>query len=71
MDGTREHRRPWHHTNYDLRYQKTTETGWTNGSQNLTGNSTRIYGMVEGTAYCAQARATNNGADGPWSPSTT
>ena len=56
---------------YDLRYKKTTESGWTNGPQNVTGGGVQILGLVPGTEYQIQIRATNNEGDSSWSNSRT
>ncbi len=56
--------------NYDLQYQKTTESNWT-GPQNQTGTSVAIGSLDAGTAYRVQVRATNAEGDGGWSPSGT
>ena len=58
-------------SNYDLQYQKTTETGWTNGPQNETGTSASIGSLDAGTAYRVQVRATNAEGDSDWSTSET
>ena len=54
---------------YDLRYQKTTESSWTNGPQNHTGITAAIGSLDAGTAYRVQVRATNDEGDSDWSPS--
>ena len=56
---------------YDLRYQKTTESNWTNGPQNVTGTSAAIGSLDAGTAYWVQVRATNAEGAGGWSPAAT
>ena len=60
---------------YDLRYQKTTESTWTNGPQDETGDglggTAVIMGLDAGTAYRVQVRATNAEGDSQWSPSGT
>ena len=60
---------------YDLRYQKTTESIWTDGPQDelpyATGGNVGITGLDAGTAYRVQVRATNAEGDGEWSPSGT
>ena len=60
---------------YDLRYQKTTESTWTNGPQDeapyATGGTVVITGLDAGTAYRVQVRATNVEGDGDWSPAGT
>ena len=53
--------------NYDLQYQKTTESTWTNGPQNQTGTSAAIGSLDAGTAYRVQVRATNAEGDSAWS----
>ena len=57
--------------NYDLQYQKTTESTWTNGPQNQTGTSAAIGSLDAGTAYRVQVRATNAEGDSGWSPAGT
>ena len=57
--------------NYDLQYQKTTESNWTNGPQNQTGTSAAIGSLDAGTAYRVQVLATNAEGDSDWSPSGT
>ncbi len=54
-------------TSYDLRYQKVTETAWTDGPQDVTGTSASITGLDQGTQYRVAVRATNADGDGPWS----
>ena len=54
--------------NYDLQYQKTTESNWTNGPQNQTGTSAAIGSLDAGTAYRVQVLATNAEGDSDWSP---
>ena len=54
---------------YDLRYQKTTESTWTNGPQDRTGTGTSIGSLDAGTAYRVQVRATNAEGDSEWSSS--
>ena len=54
---------------YDLRYQKTTESGWTNGPQDRTGTGTSIGSLDAVTAYRVQVRATNDEGDSNWSSS--
>ena len=60
---------------YDLRYQKTTESTWTNGPQDeapyATGGTVVITGLDAGTAYRVQVRATNAEGDSGWSPAGT
>ena len=56
---------------YDLRYQKTTESNWTNGPQNQTGTSAAIGSLDAGTAYRVQVLATNAEGDSDWSPAGT
>ena len=54
---------------YDLRYQKTTESTWTNGPEDRTGTGTSIGSLDAGTAYRVQVRATNAEGDSEWSSS--
>ena len=56
---------------YDLRYQKATETAWTNGPQDVTATSTTIASLDADTAYRVQVRATNDEGDSQWSLSGT
>ena len=56
---------------YDLQYQKTTESNWTNGPQNQTGTSAAVGSLDAGTAYRVQVRATNAEGDSAWSPAGT
>ena len=56
-------------TNYDLQYQKTTETGWTDGPQNETGPSATIGNLDTGTEYRVQVRARNAEGAVAWSES--
>ena len=55
--------------NYDLRYQKTTELGWTNGPENRTGTSATIGSLDPGTDYRVQVRARNAEGAVSWSTS--
>ena len=57
--------------NYDLRYQKTTESNWTNGPQNQTAITAPIGSLDAGTAYRVQVRATSDEGDSQWSTSGT
>ena len=56
---------------YDLQYQKTTESTWTNGPQDQTGTNAAIGSLDAGTAYQVQVRATNDEGDSNWSQSGT
>ena len=60
---------------YDLRYQKTTESTWTNGPQDQPpsslGSGVVLTGLDASTAYRVQVRATNAEGDGDWSPAGT
>ena len=61
---------------YDLRYQKTTESTWTNGHQDEPPSPSGagfviITGLDASTAYRVQVRATNAEGDSEWSPSGT
>ena len=58
-------------TNYDLQYQKTTETEWTDGPQNVTGLSATIPNLTGGTSYQVQVRARNAEGAVAWSASGT
>ena len=54
-------------TSYDLQYKKTSDGGWTDGPQNVTGTSTSITGLDGNTPYQVQVRATNDDGDSLWS----
>ena len=56
--------------NYDLRYKKTPDMTWTNGPQNVS-SGVMISGLVPGTEYQIQLRATNNEGNSDWSNSRT
>ena len=56
-------------TGYDLRYRAGTTGAFTDGPQDVTGTSTAITGLTEGTSYEVQVRATNVIGDGGWSDS--
>ena len=58
-------------TSYDLQYQKTTESTWTDGPQGETGTSASIGSLEEDTKYRVQVRATNDEGDSLWSLSGT
>ena len=53
-------------TGYDLRYRQGIRGNWTNGPQNVTGTSTIITGLTQGT-YQVQVRATNPAGESGWS----
>lgn len=53
---------------YDLEYRQGTSGSWNDGPQDVTGTSTSITGLEEGTSYQVQVRATNAEGDSPWSP---
>ena len=54
-------------TSYDLQYREGSSGGWTNGPQNVTVTMASVSGLVTGTAYQVQVRASNADGDGPWS----
>ena len=54
-------------TSYDLRYKKSSDTGWSDGPQGVTATNTSIGGLEENTEYQVQVLATNSDGDGPWS----
>ena len=56
-------------TDYDVRYKKRTDSGWTSHSFTGTGTSTTITGQVGGVNYDVQVRATNDEGSSPWSDS--
>ena len=58
-------------TSYDLQYKKSSESGWTDGPQDVTTTNTSIGTLDEGTEYEVQVRATNLDGDSPWSQSGT
>ena len=58
-------------TGYDLQYRAGTSGSFTAGPQDVTGTSTTIGSLEEGTSYQVQVRATNTIGDGGWSPSGT
>ena len=54
-------------TSYDLQYREGSSGGWTNGPQNVTVTMASVSGLVTGTGYQVQVRASNADGDGPWS----
>ena len=54
-------------TSYDLQYRMSGSGNFTDGPQNVTGTSTTIMGLTEGTSYEVQVRATNDEGDSGWS----
>ena len=54
-------------TSYDLQYRRGTSGSWSNGPQDVPGTSTTLTGLMEGTQYQVQVRATNDEGDGPYS----
>ncbi len=52
---------------YNLQYREGNSGGWSNGPQNVTGTSTIISILEEGTTYQVQVMATNYEGDSPWS----
>ncbi|MXW34358.1 MAG: hypothetical protein F4Z60_01660, partial [Chloroflexi bacterium] len=57
-------------TSYDLRHRRQGETTWTTVS-GLTVRTRDLTGLVAGTTYEAQVRATNSAGTGPWSATGT
>ena len=54
-------------TSYDLQYRIGDSGNFIAGPQNVTGTSTTIMGLTEGTSYEVQVRATNDEGDSGWS----
>ncbi len=55
---------------YDVQYRVKTPPGsWTEGPQDITGNTATITGLAASTAYEVQVRATNDEGTGGWSSS--
>ena len=54
-------------TSYDLQYRIGDSGNFIAGPQNVTGTSTIIMGLTEGTSYEVQVRATNDEGDSGWS----
>ena len=54
---------------YDLRYRKGTTGDFTDGPQVVTGLTATISGLDADSLYQVQVRASNDEADGDWSPS--
>ena len=54
-------------TSYDLQYRMSGSGNFIDGPQNVTGTSTTIMGLTEGTSYEVQVRATNDEGDSGWS----
>ncbi len=55
---------------YDVQYRVKTPPGsWTEGPQDITGNTATITGLAASTAYEVQVRATNDEGDSGWSSS--
>ena len=54
-------------TSYDLQYRMSGSGNFIDGPQNVTGTSTTITGLTEGTSYEVQVRATNDEGDSGWS----
>ena len=54
-------------TSYDLQYKKSSESGWSNGPQDVTPTSSAITNLTEDTEYQVQVLASNSDGDGPWS----
>ena len=55
--------------NYDLRYKLDSETGFSDGPQDVSGTSALIGELIPASRYDVQVRATNAEGDGPWSAS--
>ena len=55
-------------TDYDVRYKRSTDTGWTDWPHTGTGRTTTLTGL-EPTAYQVQVQATNAQGTGLWSAS--
>ena len=56
-------------SNYDLRYKLDSETGFTDGPQDVSGTSATIGELIPASSYGVQVRATNAEGDGAWSAS--
>ena len=54
-------------TGYDVRYLPSYSFSFSNGPQDVTGTSTTVTGLLAGTAYRFQVRATNDEGDSGWS----
>ena len=54
---------------YDLRYKLDSETGFSDGPQDVSGTSALIGELIPASSYDVQVRATNAEGDGPWSAS--
>ena len=53
---------------YDLQYKKTVDSGWIDGPQNVTGDTSTTIGSLDGnTPYQVHVRATNADGDSDWS----
>ena len=55
--------------NYDVRYKLDSETGFSDGPQDVSGTSAPIGELIPASSYDVQVRATNEEGDGPWSAS--
>ena len=55
-------------TDYDLRYRRKGDAAWTNHPHDGTGTSVTFTGVLQGTSWEAQVRATNAVGTGAWSP---
>ena len=52
---------------YDLRYMKTSDSGWTAGPEDQTGVRAEIAGLEQNMSYQVQVLATNDDGDSDWS----
>ena len=54
---------------YDVRYKLDSETGFSDGPQDVSGTSALIGELIPASSYDVQVRATNEEGDGAWSVS--
>ena len=54
-------------TDYDVQYRALGASAWTDASHDGAGTATTISGLIEGVAYEARVRATNDEGTGDWS----